>query len=101
MLNRENRFLIPGVIKSVAAYKFPYRMMPYRAMLVWNKLYPHKSIPDYSTINILHFKGIGVDPKKDPEAYVEAIREKFPPKMVEPLIELLEEHEESINSKSI
>lgn len=95
-------FLKPGVLKSVSSYKMPYRQQGYRAVLVWNKLYPQLTINESSTFKILEFdKSFGTpEPISDtnkngtPDLFWATVYENLGEDNGDKLRELFDEHPE-------
>ena len=57
----ETRFLRPSKYGSMDGYKFPGQQMAFRGVILWNALYPKRSIPDFSNVNLLKLRTIDID----------------------------------------
>lgn len=79
-------YLKPGVIKNISSYKDKYSMQPFRAMAVWNAIFPKDTIPENSSMKILEFKKVGF----------ENIKNYLPEEYYNKLLELQAEHPEMI-----
>lgn len=75
----EVKFLKPGVIKSIRAYKIPERIQSVRALRMWNAIYPQQPIPESSSIRILEFKSMPMEDIAEvlPEWIIERVRSVF------------------------
>jgi hypothetical protein len=48
-------FAKPAKYSNMNTYKFPYRMQVVRGVILWNILYPKKTIPRFSNVDLISF----------------------------------------------
>lgn len=75
----ETKFSKPGKFSSASGYKNPGTIQSYRGVVLWNMMYPKKSVPDFSNVNLLKLKKINRDNYREmfPEEFHEVVERYF------------------------
>ena len=79
LMNGETNFAKPGKFSNAAGYKNPGTIQAYRGVKLWNVMYPKKTIPDFSNVNLLKLRKITRENYKEifSEEWHEKIEEYF------------------------
>ena len=75
----QTSFLKPSKFGSEDGYKKPGQIQAYRGVRLWNAMFPRKTIPDFSNVNLLKLRKITPEDYKDhfPQEWHEAVEAYF------------------------
>ena len=79
LMTGQTSFLKPSKFGSEDGYKKPGQIQAYRGVRLWNAMFPRKTIPDFSNVNLLKLRKITPEDYKDhfPQEWHEAVEAYF------------------------
>ena len=61
LLSGESSFLKPSKYSAPGVYKLPYQQQSVRGVMLWNALFPDRTIPDFSNVNLVKMRRLDRD----------------------------------------